>query len=133
MDPLALIEQAATRYRLLDSLSSTIEKNILSNEFAPLPEMCAQLNAFQEEAKAHDSELLDMLRQRHDLRELDITKEWLQLIQRIQERNHRLMPHIRSIMAMQRTERQTLQKGNVMLQGYKPGIAQTGKRFSSSG
>jgi len=68
MAPRTLIEQVATRYRQLDSLGSAIEKNILNNEFAPLPEMCAQLNALQEEAKALDSELLDVLRQRQDLR-----------------------------------------------------------------
>ena len=133
MAPLTLIEQVATRYRQLDSLGSAIEKNIQNNEFSPLPEMCAQLYALQEEAKAHDNELLDVLRQQRDLWELDITREWLQLMQGIQERNHRLVPHIKGITAMQRIELQTLQKGNVMLQGYKPGIAQTGKRISSSG
>jgi len=133
MAPRTLIEHVATRYRQLDSLGSAIEKNILNNEFAPLPEMCAQLNTLQEEAKALDSELLDVLRQRQDLRELDITQEWLQLIQRIQDRNQRLVPHIRGIAAMQRIELQRLKKGNVMLQGYKPGTAHTGKRISSSG
>ncbi|MCL1980336.1 MAG: hypothetical protein FWG62_04585 [Proteobacteria bacterium] len=133
MEPLALIEQAAARYRQLDSLGQAIEQNIQNNELTAAAEISARLDALQEEAKAPDSELFHLLRHHRFLRELDITKEWLQLMQGIQERNQRLMPHIKSIMAMQRSEQQTLQKGNSMLQGYKPTIASTGKRFSSSG
>jgi hypothetical protein len=52
---------------------------------------------------------------------------------RIQERNQRLLPQIKSILAVQRNELHTLKKGSFMLQGYRPGSVQTGRRISSSG
>jgi len=133
MDPLALIEHAAARYRHLDQLGAEIEQTIHNNEHAALPALCERLHALQEQAKILDNQLVDVLQQRQELWRLDTTQEWLQLMRAIQERNQRLLPHIKNTMTIQRSELQTLRRGNAMLQGYKPGIVQTAQRFSSSG
>jgi len=133
MDPLALIAQAADQYRQLDLLGAEIEAAIQCNDLAALPALCGHLDALQEQARGFDHQLFAQLRGHQELLDLDDTKEWLQRMQAIQERNQRLVPHLRSIMAIQRNEVHTLRQGNSMLQGYKPGIAQTERRFSSSG
>ncbi|MCL2791013.1 MAG: hypothetical protein FWD79_10275 [Desulfobulbus sp.] len=133
VDALTLIEQAAMRYRHLDLLGERIEKTIQDNKFAALPELCECLNALQEQVQAHDSQLFEVLQQHQELHGLDATKEWLQRMRDIQKRNQRLVPHLKSIMTIQRDELRTLQKGNSMLQGYRPGNAQMERRFSSSG
>jgi len=133
MDPLALIAQAAAQYRQLDLLGAEIETAVHSSDFAALPELCGRLDALQEQARDFDQRLFGLLRGHQELLDLDDTREWLQRMQAIQERNHRLVPHLRSIMAIQRNEVHTLRQGNSMLQGYKPGIAQPESRFSSAG
>ena len=133
MDALALLDQAMTQYRLLDQLGKEIEQTIQRNELVAVPELCAQLKTAQEQAKDRDATLLDLLRQHGELREHTVAKEWLQLMQGIQERNQRLLPRLKSIMAIQRSELHTMKKGTSMLQGYKPGLVQTGRRISSSG
>ena len=67
------------------------------------------------------------------LKECAEMTELLAIMQRIEARNQQMMPHIRSIMAVQRNELHTLQRGNSVLQGYRPGSKQTGRRISSSG
>jgi hypothetical protein len=133
MDTLTLIEQTAAQYRHLDLLGVEIEETIHSNELAAMLALNERLKSLQEQAQILDGQLLDALQQRHDLLDLDKTQEWLQLMQTIQERNQRLLPYIKSAMAIQRNELQTLQKGSSMLQGYKPGMVQIENHFSSSG
>jgi len=133
METHALIEQAAAQYRQLDQVGVEVEQAVQNNELAALPELCARLNTLQEQARALDADLLELVRRQPELRELAVTGEWLRLMHGIGERNRRLMPRLKSIVAVQRNELHTLRKGNSMLQGYKPGIAQTGRRISSSG
>ena len=133
MDARAQIEQVVLQYRLLNRLSLEIEQAIQKNKLEPLAALCAQLNQEQEAAKAHDCTLLDMLRDQKEPRAYAETKEWLELMRCIHERNQRLLPHINSILAVQRNELRTLHKGAAVLQGYHSGSVQTGRRISSSG
>ena len=133
MDAQILIEQAVAHYRLINQFGLEIEQALQKNDLAALPALCAHLNEAQAEAKTRDSDLLSLLRDHAELREGAATKEWLQLMQRIRERNQRLVPHLNSIMAVQRNELHTLKKGASVLQGYRPGSVQTGRRISSSG
>ena len=77
--------------------------------------------------------VLALLQQRAEPNRSAETAELLALMQRIETRNRLIMPHINSIMAVQRNELHRLQRGNSVLQGYRPGPAQTGRRLSSSG
>lgn len=133
MEPLSLIEQAVIQYRFINRLSMEIEEAIQKNNLETLTALFAQLNQEQEEAKPRDSTLLDMLQDQKELREHAETKEWLMLMRCIHERNQRLLPHINSILAVQRNELRTLNKGAAVLQGYHSGSVQTGRRISSSG
>jgi len=127
------IEQAVVQYRFINRLSMEIEQAIQKNNLDPLAALCAQLNQEQEAAKPHDCTLLDMLRDQMEPREYIETKEWFMLMRCIHERNQRLLPHINSILAVQRNELRTLNKGAAVLQGYHSGSVQTGRRISSSG
>ena len=133
MGALSLIEQAVIQYRLINRLSMEIEQAIQKNNLETLASLCAYLDQEQEEAKPRDSTLLDMLQDQKELREHAEIKEWLTLMRSIHERNQRLLPHINSILAVQRNELRTLNKGASVLQGYHSGSVQTGKRISSSG
>ena len=133
MEALTLIEQTVIQYRHINQLSLEIEQAVQKNDLAALPALCARLNQAQTEVKPNDSDLLALLRVGTALGESAATKEWLRLMQCIHKRNQRLLPHINSIMAVQRNELHTLKKGNSMLQGYRPGSVQTGGRITSSG
>ena len=125
--------QALDQYRVIDRLSVEIEQAVQNRNVDPLPALCKRLDQLQQEAKTCDGQVLDLLRRRRDLRECDEMTELLAIMQRIEARNQQMMPHIRSIMAVQRNELHTLQRGNFVLQGYRPGSQQTGRRISSSG
>jgi len=133
MDAQPLIIQAVAQYRLLNRLSLEIEQAIQNNAFAALPALCVQLDQAQAAAKTGDTDLLALLRTQPERRGDAATKEWLALMEGIHARNQRLLPHLNSIMAVQRNELHTLKKGSLVLQGYRPGSVQTGRRISSSG
>ncbi len=128
-----MIGQALDHYRVIDRLSVEIEQAVQNRSVDALPALCTHLDLLQEEAKTCDGKVLDLLRRRRDLKECAEMTELLAIMQRIEARNQQMMPHIRSIMAVQRNELHTLQMGNFVLQGYRPGSQQTGRRISSSG
>ena len=133
MDDQATLTQAIGHYRLIDRLSLEIEQVVQARTFAALPALCAHMDASQEEAKGCDGAVLDCLRQSAEHNRSAEIAELLALMQRIETRNRLMMPHINSIMAVQRNELHRLQRGNSVLQGYRPDPAQTGRRLSSSG
>lgn len=133
MEAHTLIEQAVARYRCINQVSLAIEQAILKDGLENLAALCAHLHQLQEEAKIDDGGLLLLLRDREEWRDDAAIKEWLTLMRSIHERNQRLMPHVKSIMAVRRNELRTLHKGASVLQGYRSGSNQTGNRLSSSG
>lgn len=128
-----MIGQALDHYRVIERLSVEIEQAVHNRSVDPLPALCNRLDQLQQEAKTYDSKVLELLQRRRDLKECAEMTELLAIMQRIEARNQQMMPHIRSIMAVQRNELHTLQRGNFVLQGYRPGSKQTGRRISSSG
>ena len=58
--------------------------------------------------------------------------ELLSLMQEIQERNQRLLPHLNAALAVQQSELRTLRRGGVVLHGYKQTVVQTGRRISTA-
>ena len=58
--------------------------------------------------------------------------ELLSLMQEIQERNQRLLPHLNAALAVQQSELRTLRRGGVVLHGYRQTVVQTGRRISSA-
>ena len=58
--------------------------------------------------------------------------ELLSLMQEIQERSQRLLPHLNAVLAVQQSERRALRRGNEVLQGYRQPPGQTGRRISST-
>jgi len=133
MEDQAIIGQALGQYRVIDRLSAEIEQAVHKRSVEALPPLCVRLDQLQQEAKTGDGKVLDLLQRRRDLKECAEMTELLAIMQRIAARNQQMMPHIKSIMAVQRNELHTLQRGNSVLQGYRPGSKQTGGRISSSG
>ncbi len=126
------IEQSLVRYRQLADMGGDIERALQARDAGALTSLCRDMNTLQEEVKANDAALLDLLQRQQDLREHEQMHELVTLMRHIQERNQRLMPQIRSIMAVQRNELQKLRQGTKVLQGYRPAPSQTGRRISSA-
>jgi hypothetical protein len=126
------IEESLVRYQQLAQLSNDIEQAFQIRDANALTSLCHDMNTLQEETKAGDTVLFDQLRRQPALKESPQMRELIALMQHIQERNKRLTPQIRSVMAVQRDELQKLRQGNRVLQGYRPAPNQTGRRISSA-
>jgi hypothetical protein len=118
---------------MIDLVSAEIEQAVQKRTLEALPALCAHMDQLQEEVKNCIGEVLDLLRRQKDLKGCAEMETLLVLMQRIEARNRQMMPQVQSIMAVQRNELRTLQRGNTVLQGYRPGFIQTGRRISSSG
>jgi len=126
------IEQSLRQYRQIGRLSEDIETTLQERNVDLLSSLYRTMSKLQEEVKADDSAILDLLRLRPDLHNSVHMHELLTLMQQIQERIQRLMPQINDIMAVHRNELQKLKKGNTLLQGYCTSPDQTGRRISST-
>jgi hypothetical protein len=128
-----LIAQALIQYQHIARLSADIEQALQVRDIDTLSALCETMNGLQDAVQASDSALLDLLRNRRDLRESAEMLELLAIMEQIKVRNQRLTPQINGIMAVQRNELQQLNKGNTLLQGYRTTSPQTGRRISSTG
>lgn len=133
MDTQHLPEQALAKYEQIDSISRDIESAVSNNAMATLPQLCAQLDQAQDEAKILDACMLELLRNDEIRREDPQTQAWFGLICAIHSRNQQLLPRLNALLALQRNELRTLHKGAAVLHGYKPVMPTTGRRLSSAG
>ena len=90
------------------------------------------MDELQHEAKENDAAILDLLRNRPEIRRSPPTQELMTLMRSIQERNLRIAAQLKGIMAVQRNDLQKMKKGNTVLQGYRPVADYTGRRISIS-
>ena len=133
METPAPLHQNVIRYRQINQLGLEIEQAVLHNRMDNIAELCELMHQAQDQAKYDDTHLLTLFRNQPELREDPTVQEWLSLMQTIHTRNQKILPRINSILALQRSELQTLRRGSSVLQGYRPATVQTGRRLSSSG
>ena len=133
METPALLQQSVARYRQINQLSLEIEQAVLHNRLDDITELYTRMGQAQEQAKNDDANLSDLLRNQPELGEHHAVREWLSLMEMIHARNQHLLPRINSILALHRSELQTLRRGSSVLQGYRPAAVHTGRRLSSSG
>ena len=126
-----ILNRTVGRYRQLAQLNSEMEGAVHAGDFERVTLLCRLMDDLQAAVQADDGAVLNLLRQRgdgHDGRILEL----LALMQDIQERSQRLLPHLNAIMAVQRSELQKLRQGGVLLQGYKQPVVRAGGRISST-
>ena len=127
----ALLDRTIDQYRELARLNTEIEQAVYRGDHEDIDRLCRAVSELQESVRADDSAVLALLRQEGDGHEGRVL-ELLTLMQEIQERNQRLLPHLNAVLAVRQSERHTLRRGNVVLQGYKQPVVQTGRRISST-
>jgi len=126
------IQQSLEQYRRIDGVHNEIEQAVQTRNCEAIAALSATLDELQHGAKENDATILDLLRNRREMRDSAPMVELLALMRSIQERNLRLAAQLKGIMAVQRNELQTMQKGNTVLQGYRPVADYTGRRISIS-
>ena len=127
----ALLDRTIDQYRELARLNAEIEQAVYRNDHERIDQLCLSVGELQEAVRADDSAVLALLRQQgagQDGRVLEL----LSLMQEIQERNQRLLPHLNAALAVQQSELRTLRRGGVVLHGYKQTVVQTGRRISTA-
>ncbi len=127
-----LIQQSLTQYRRIAGVHDKIEQAVQTRNIEALYSLSATLDELQRGAKENDSAILDLLRNRAEMRHSPPMRELLTLMRAIQERNHRIAAQLKGIMAVQRNDLQKMKKGNTVLQGYRPVADHTGRRISIS-
>lgn len=133
MEAHTLLQQMVAQYRQINQLNLEIERAVLKNSLEDIAGLYTLMHQAQDEATIGDTHLLALLRNQPKLKENPAVREWLSLMRMIHIRNQKLLPRINSILALQRSELQTLRKGASVLQGYRPTTIHTGRRLSSSG
>ena len=127
----ALLDRTIDQYRELARLNAEIEQAVYRNDHERIDQLCLSVGELQEAVRADDSAVLALLRQQGDGQDGRVL-ELLSLMQEIQERNQRLLPHLNAVLAVQQSERRALRRGNEVLQGYRQPPGQTGRRISST-
>ena len=127
----ALLDRTIGQYRELARLNAEIEQAVYRGDHESIDRLCRTMTELQESVRADDSAVLVLLRQGDDGHEGRVL-ELLTLMQEIQERNQRLLPHLNAVLAVQQSERRALRRGNEVLQGYRQPVGQTGRRISST-
>ena len=126
-----LLDRTIDQYRELARLNAEIEQAVYRNDHERIDQLCLSVGELQEAVRADDSAVLALLRQQGDGQDGRVL-ELLSLMQEIQERNQRLLPHLNAVLAVQQSERRALRRGNEVLQGYRQPPGQTGRRISST-
>lgn len=119
-------------YRRLDQISASIERVMRDNNPEKLNTLCMEMNQVQAEVMAGDSDLLELFEQRQEVHRSGELLELLALMERIQERNGRVLPQALGILAVHRHELQRIKQGNTALQGYRPATSHSGRHISST-
>lgn len=127
----ALLDRTIGQYRKLARLNAEIEQAVSRGDHESIDRLCRTMTELQESVRADDSRVLALLGQDGDGHEGRVL-ELLSLMQEIQERNQRLLPHLNAVLAVQQSERRALRRGNEVLQGYRQPVGQTGRRISST-
>ena len=127
----ALLDRTIDQYRELARLNAEIEQAVYRNDHERIDQLCLSVRELQESVRADDSAVLSLLRQQGDGQDGRVL-ELLSLMQEIQERNQRLLPHLNAALAVQQNELRTLRRGGVVLHGYKQTVVQTGRRISTA-
>jgi paraquat-inducible protein B len=127
-----LIQQSLEQYRKIAGVHDDIEQAVQTRNCEAIAELSATLDELQHEAKENDAAILDLLRNRPEIRRSPPTQELMTLMRSIQERNLRIAAQLKGIMAVQRNDLQKMKKGNTVLQGYRPVADYTGRRISIS-
>jgi hypothetical protein len=133
METPAPLQQSVVRYRQINQLSLEIEQAVLHNRLDDIADLCELMDLTQDQAKGEDAHLSSLFLNHPELIEESAAQEWLSLMEMIHARNQQLLPRINSILALHRSELQTLRRGSSLLQGYRPTTVHTGRRLSSSG
>ena len=127
----ALLDRTINQYRELARLNAEIEQAVYRGDHESIDRLCRTMTELQESVRADDSRVLTLLGQGGDGHEGRVL-ELLSLMQEIQERNQRLLPHLNAALAVQQSELRTLRRGGVVLHGYKQTVVQTGRRISTA-
>ncbi len=127
----ALLDRTIDQYRELARLNAEIEQAVYRNDHERIDQLCLSVRELQESVRADDSAVLALLRRQGDGQDGRVL-ELLSLMQEIQERNQRLLPHLNAALAVQQNELRTLRRGGVVLHGYRQTVVQTGRRISSA-
>lgn len=127
----ALLDRTIDQYRELARLNAEIEQAVYRNDHERIDQLCLSVRELQESVRADDSAVLALLRRQGDGQDGRVL-ELLSLMQEIQERNQRLLPHLNAALAVQQSELRTLRRGGVVLHGYRQTVVQTGRRISSA-
>lgn len=127
-----LIQQSLEQYRKIAGVHDDIEQAVQTRNCEAIAELSATMDDLQHEAKENDAAILDLLRNRPEIRHSAPMRELLALMRSIQERNLRIAAQLKGIMAVQRNDLQKMKKGNTVLQGYRPVADYTGRRISIS-
>ena len=98
-----LLDRTIDQYRELAQLNAEIEQAVYQGDHERIDQLCLSVGELQEAVRADDSAVLALLRQQGDGQDGRVL-ELLSLMQEIQERNQRLLPHLNAVLAVQQSD-----------------------------
>lgn len=128
-----IIEKALDTYRTILALMTEIEHLLPGQDIERMLEKYQQMMHSQDEAKELDQKILNLLNTVSDPTGSTKVLDLLDLMQKIQDTNHRLTPQMQAIMAVQKNELNKLNQGSNMMRHYHSHTRQTGQLVSSAG
>lgn len=128
-----VIEKALDTYRTILSLLNEIERLLPGQNIDLLMQKYHEMMTNQDKAKKLDQEVLNILSTVDGRENGGKVLDLLDLMQQIQDKNHRLTPQIQGIMAVTREELKKIKSGSNMMRRYHSNTDKTGRRISTAG
>ena len=123
-----LIEESLTSYNAIATHLQVIEKAMRGQETERILGLSQQLLQLQEDVKANDTHILDLVQTNPNIRQAPRLQELIDLMRQIHQYNDRLTTQLRSMMVVYRDELMKMKRGNTVLQGYRPVTQHTGRK-----
>ncbi|PIE58421.1 MAG: hypothetical protein CSA33_03090 [Desulfobulbus propionicus] len=127
-----ILEEAIRAYQELADIMMKIEMALPGRQADRILSLVREMEDMQQHINKTDKPLMAALQADHPAKQETITK-LVGLMQRIQQTNQRLVPQIRSIMAVQQDELVKLKTGSSLMYGYHSQTPIAGRLIQNAG
>ncbi len=127
-----ILDKAINAYQQVAAIMAEIEQSLPKRKADKIVSLVREMEILQADIRSMDQDIMAAIRHGKQING-DQVLELVSMMEQIQQANRRLVPQVRSIMAVQKNELQKLKTGSSMMQRYHSHLPKTGRLLHSAG